>query len=123
MNLPITIYEKPTCSTCRQVLKAFETAGVPFDKVNYIISPPSKATLTKVVAGLDVPAQELIRTKEEEFRGLGLDAATMSSAQIVDLLHAHPALMQRPVLVIGDKYVLGRPVDKVERVLRSLKKV
>ena len=121
MKHAITIYEKPTCSTCRQVVKSFEAHGVPFEKINYIIDPPTRETLTAMVARLDVPAKELIRTKEAEFKALGVDADTMTNAHIVTLLAEHPALMQRPVIEHDGKYSLGRPLEKIDKFLRDLK--
>src|SRR5690349_14973154 len=91
MKQAITIYEKPTCSTCRQVKKAFDANGIDFNAVNYFIDPVSKSTLEKMVKGLDVPAKDLIRTKEEEFKKLNLDIDAMSPKEIVDVLVAHPA--------------------------------
>lgn len=122
MNHLITIYEKPTCSTCRQVKKAFDARGIAFDTIIYIIDPPSKADLERIVAGLDVPAQELVRTKEDEFKKLGLDISMMSPTEIVNLLSQHPALMQRPIIEIKGKYILGRPVDKIEHFLDEMAK-
>ena len=122
MNHDITIYEKPTCSTCRQVKKVFDSHGIEFETINYIIDPPSKSGLEKIISGLDVPMQELVRTKEEEFKKLNMDISTMSKADIVTVLHHHPGLMQRPVIEIRGKYVLGRPVGKIEKFLDEMAK-
>lgn len=122
MSHTITIYEKPTCSTCRNVKKAFDAHGIDFNAVNYIIEPLSKSVLTKMIAGLDVEAKALVRTNEEEYKALGVNVASMTNAQIVDLLVAHPAIMQRPVVEYNGKYILGRPVDKIEAFLATIAK-
>ncbi len=108
-----TIYEKPTCSTCRNVMQEFRARGIDFDDINYIIDPPSKATLKKIVAGIDCAPRDLVRTKEPEFKELGIDPETLTASTVVDLLAAHPTLLQRPVIEHNGKYLLGRPAEKV----------
>ncbi len=78
---------------------------------------PDRATLEWLVAHLDGPVEDLVR-KDALFDKLGLDPATFTDpAAVVDILVAHPALLQRPVVVKGDRAVIGRPKDRVRELL------
>jgi arsenate reductase len=120
MKQKITIYEKPTCSTCRNVMKAFEAHGLDFEAINYIIDPIPAAKLKEIVEKIDATPQELIRTKEEDFKALKIDPKTLTKADTLKILQKHPLLIQRPIIEVGNKIILGRPVEKVEELLGSL---
>ena len=78
---------------------------------------PDRATLEWLVAHLDGPVAELVR-KDALFAKLGLDPATLSdAAKVVDVLVEHPALLQRPVVVKGDRAIIGRPKERVRALL------
>ena len=93
----LTIYQKPTCSTCRDVMKRINEAGVEYDAINYIIEPPSRPKLAELVGKMGITPRELLHTKEPEYRQLGLDDPSISDDQILDAMASHPSLIQRPV--------------------------
>jgi arsenate reductase (glutaredoxin) len=108
----VTVYHNPNCSTSKSVLAMAEDAGVEVDVVQYLKTPPTRQRLTWLVEHLDGPVADLVR-KDPFFKELGLDAADYTEpAAVVDLLLEHPRLMQRPVLVKGDRVVIGRPKDR-----------
>lgn len=97
-----------------------EANGVEVDVVRYLKEPPDRATLEHLVSILEDPVEDLVR-KDAKFDKLGLDAASLvgNPAAVVDLLVAHKELLQRPVLVKGDRAIIGRPKDRVEPFLNG----
>jgi arsenate reductase len=115
----LTIYQKPTCSTCRDVMTRLKEAGIDYNAINYIIEPPSRQKLGELVAKMGVPARDLLRTKEPEYRELGLDDSSLGDGQILDAMAAHPSLIQRPILEYGDHAALARPADRVGAIVEG----
>lgn len=113
----ITFYQKPTCTTCRQVHQVLKDAGVDFDAVNYYIDPIPKAKLKELLKKMGIPARELLRTKEEIYKTLKLSEKKLSEEELVDLMAKHPDLIQRPILEKGSKAVLARPAEKAKEIL------
>src|SRR6185436_15250080 len=94
----ITVYQKPTCTTCRQVYAALKESGVDFDAVNYYTDPIPKTKLKELVKKLGIPARELFRTKEDIYKDLKLAGKEISDEQAIDLMVKHPDLIQRPIV-------------------------
>lgn len=117
----LTIYQKPTCSTCRDVMKRIKDAGIDYDAIDYIIEPPSRKTLAGIVRKMGVSARDLLRTKEPQYLELGLDNPELSDDQILDAIAGHPILLQRPILVYGRHATLARPAERVTEALREWK--
>jgi arsenate reductase len=117
MSDTITVYEKPTCTKCREMDKLLKARGVDFSKVNYYIEPLSKKKLTELVKKMNISPRELLRKSEPVYRELGLATGDFSDAQLISLMVEHPDLMQRPIVERGDKAVLGRPTENVEEIL------
>ncbi len=115
----VTILHNPNCSTSRHAMDAAGAAGVDVDVVQYLKAPPDRAELRGIIDKLEDPVADLVR-KDSYFTELGLDAADYTTPDsVVDLLTEHPRLMQRPVLVKGDRAIIGRPKDRVEPFLRG----
>jgi arsenate reductase len=109
----VTLFHNPNCSTSRHALDEVGAAGVEADVVQYLKTPLDRAGLLEVIAKLEDPAADLVR-KDGFFKDQGLSADDYTTAEAVaDLLVAHPRLMQRPVLVKGDRAIIGRPKDRV----------
>lgn len=119
MTDKITVYEKPTCSTCREVNKILTECGVDFDKVDYYVEPLSKSQINGLLTKMGISARELLRTKEGIYRDLGLAKAQLGEDELVELMVKHPDLMQRPIVERGKKAVLGRPADAIRAFLES----
>lgn len=91
--------------------------GVDAEIVLYLKAKPDRATLTWIVEHLEDPVTDLVR-RDAHFEKLGLTDADVATAdQVIDILEAHPKLMQRPVVVKGDRAIIGRPKDRVRTLL------
>jgi arsenate reductase len=116
----VTIFHNPQCSTSTKVVGMADELGADVDLVLYLKEPPTREKLTWLVKHLlgSKPA-DLVR-KDPFFESLGLDPDDYTTQKaVVDLLLEHPRLMQRPVLVKGDRVVIGRPVDRARELLES----
>ncbi|HYY42549.1 MAG TPA: ArsC/Spx/MgsR family protein [Pyrinomonadaceae bacterium] len=117
MTDKITVYEKPTCSKCREADKLLRESGVDFAKINYILEPIGEAKLRELIDKMSIAPRELLRTSEPSFRALGLDARALSDEEIIALLVRQPELLQRPIVERGGRAVLGRPVENIRALL------
>ena len=106
-----------TCSKCREMAKLLKEAGVDFDKINYYVEPLSQAKITELLKKMNIPARALLRTSEAIYKELGLAKAELSDKELVALMAKHPDLIQRPIVVKGDKAILGRPTENVQALL------
>ena len=115
----ITIYEKPTCTTCRQVHSALKESGVNFDAVNYYEDPLSKSKLTELVRKMGIRATQLFRKKEEVYKKLKLaqKEKDLTNEDAIELMVKHPDLLQRPIVEKGAKAILARPADRLKDIL------
>jgi arsenate reductase len=113
----LTVYQKPTCSTCRKVMMALRDAGVNFNAINYDIDPIPKATLKALLRKMNIGARELLRTKEPIYKQLKLATKALSDDEIIDLMVKYPGLIQRPILEIGNRAILARPAERVKEIL------
>jgi len=108
----ITVYEKPTCTTCRKVTKLLIESGVDFDKVNYYIKPFTKTKLQSLLRKMKLKPSELLRKNEKVFKDLKFKEKNYTEEQILDLMINHPDLVQRPIIENGNKAILARPPEK-----------
>ncbi|HET8721127.1 MAG TPA: arsenate reductase (glutaredoxin) [Nitrospira sp.] len=113
----VTIYQKPTCSTCRQAVQLLKDSGTPFTAVNYYEERFTAAQLKALLKKAGLSPREILRTKEDLYRQLNLAKTTLSDEALIDVLVAHPDLIQRPIVVKGDKVLLARPAERVKEVL------
>jgi arsenate reductase len=109
----ITVYEKPTCSTCRKLVALLKEQGVDFDSVNYSVLGLEVEEVRDLLAKAGLTPREVLRTREPEYKELGLADPGVSDDAIVAAIVAHPALLQRPIVVRGDRAVLARPIERV----------
>jgi arsenate reductase len=94
----IVVYQKPTCTTCRQVHAALKEKGVDFDAINYYVDPIPKTKLKDLLRKMGLSARELLRTKEPIYKSLKLGERTLSDSALIDLMVEHPDLIQRPIV-------------------------
>ena len=113
----ITVYQKPTCTTCRQVYQALKESGVDFNAVDYYIEPISEGKLKELVKKMGIKASELFRKKEEIYKKLKLDEKEVSDEEAVHLMVQHPDLLQRPIVEKGNKAILARPAERLKEIL------
>ncbi len=108
----LTVYEKPTCTTCRKLVALLEEEGVPFDRVNYMVEPLPEATLRDLLRKAGLRPRDVLRSREAKAAGIAPDDGR-SDDEILALLVEHPELLQRPIVEKGERAVLARPVEKV----------
>ncbi|HEY6121529.1 MAG TPA: ArsC/Spx/MgsR family protein [Pyrinomonadaceae bacterium] len=113
----ITVYEKPTCTKCRELDRLLRENEVDFRKVNYYLEPLSKKKLRELLKKMGISPRELLRTTEPVYRELGLAKGKFSDEQLISLMVEHPDLIQRPIVERGDRAILGRPVENVKPLL------
>lgn len=113
----IVIYEKPTCSTCRQAVQLVKDSGKPFRTVNYYVTPFTKTKLTALLKKGKLSARDVLRTKEDVYKELGLAKKNLPDDELVDLMIKHPDLIQRPIVEKGEQALLARPAELVKRFL------
>ena len=107
------IYHNPNCSTSRFAVDEATRLGVAADEVLYLKTKPSRDEILDLISKLEDPPADLVR-KDKFFEDQGLvDAEIQTPDQVADVLAMHPRLLQRPVLVRGDKAIIGRPKDRV----------
>ena len=107
------IYHNPGCKHSRGALEILEERAPATEVVLYLEAPPTKADLEQVLDLLEDPPADLVR-KDKRFTELGLaEADYQTREQVVEVLLEHPELMQRPIIIKGDRAVLARPSEKV----------
>ncbi len=118
MPKTITVYEKPTCSTCRNLAVLLKDNGIDYDKVNYYIEPLSISELTALITKTGLRPFDVLRKKEPEFKELGLSEST-PDRELIKAMVEHPNLLQRPIVEVGEKAVLARPVELALGLIRE----
>ena len=112
----ITIYHNPRCIKSREGLCEIENLNQPFKIRKYLDEPFTKVELEEVIKKLDISPFELVRTKEsiwiENFKGKQL-----SDSEIIQAMLENPKLIERPIIVIGNKAVIARPKEKINAIL------
>ncbi|MFK8328970.1 arsenate reductase (glutaredoxin) [Pseudomonas sp. BJa5] len=113
----LTLYHNPRCSKSRGALELLEARGLAPTVVRYLETPPSAAELAALLGKLGISARQLLRSGEDEYKDLNLADPSLSEAQLIDAMVKHPKLIERPILIAGDKAVVGRPPEKVLEIL------
>lgn len=113
----ITVYEKPTCSKCREVNVLLRESGIEFEKINYYIEPLDEKRLRSLLRKMKLAPRDILRTSEAIYRELGLSKNDFTDDELIALMLKHPDLIQRPIVERGDKAVLGRPVENIRALL------
>ncbi len=114
------IYHNPRCSKSRDSYNLLSEKGLEFETVEYLKTPLTKKELTALLVKLDIPAEELIRKGEKDFKE-NFKGKTLSEKQWISAMIDYPKLMERPIVVKGDKAVIGRPIEKVIDLLKGKK--
>ena len=112
------IYHNPRCSKSRNSHKLLQEKNIDFETVEYLKNPITKEELKGLLAKLGIPAIELIRKNEAEFKE-NFKGKDLSEDQWIDAMIKFPKLMERPIVVKGNKAVIGRPIEKVIQLLNE----
>jgi arsenate reductase len=113
----LLVYEKATCSTCQELAELLESRGIEFDRVDFHVEPLSEDEIREIVRKTGRPARTLFRASERVYEEHHLADREPDDDEAIALMAAHRQLMQRPVVVRGDRAVLARPVERVLELL------
>ncbi len=113
----LTLYHNPRCSKSRSALELLEGRGLTPTIIRYLETPPTAAELQDVLNKLGIAPRQLLRTGEDEYKQLNLADSDLSDEQLIEAMVAHPRLIERPILVAGDRATVGRPPEKVLEIL------
>lgn len=114
----LTIYQKPTCTTCRQTIKLVQASGRDYETVNYYETPFSKARLAALLKRAGLRPRDALRSKEDLYRKLKLGEKGLGDDELLELMVKHPDLIQRPFVDAGSAVILARPADSVKKLLK-----
>ncbi len=114
MSEKIVIYQKPTCSKCRAALSLLNDSGEEFESINYYETPLTADKLRELIQKLDMPVRDILRKDEPSARSL----STASDDEIIKAMVENPDLIQRPIVVRGNKAKLCRPLENVLELLK-----
>jgi arsenate reductase (glutaredoxin) len=113
----LTVYEKPTCTTCRRLGELLQQRGIEFERVDYHIDPLPEEKIRDLLRKAGVGPREVLRKKEPIYNELRLDSPDVSDDELIRLMAKHPQLLQRPIVERGERAVLARPPERVVEIL------
>lgn len=115
--MPVTIYHNPRCSKSRQALALLRDRNIEPEIVEYLKTPPDAETLSRLLNMLDLEPRELMRKKEKEYKENALGNPELSRDDLIAAMVAHPRLIERPIVIQGERAALGRPPEQVLDIL------
>ena len=115
----ITIWHNPRCSKSRAGLALLEEQGIAPEVVKYLDTPPTVAELTTLLDKLGMEPRELMRTKEVIYKELELKNVE-DDTQLIEAMVANPKLIERPIVIKGDRAVIGRPIENILTLLNKI---
>jgi arsenate reductase len=115
--MTITIYHNSDCGTSRNTLAMIRKSGVEPTIIEYLKTPPSREKLVELVKAMGIPVRALLREKGTPYHELGLDDPKWSDDELIDQMHAHPILINRPIVVTPKGVKLCRPSEAVLELL------
>jgi arsenate reductase len=111
--MDVIVYHNPDCGTSRNTLGLIRNAGIEPHIIEYLKTPPARLLLEQLIARMGMPVRALLREKGTPFRELGLADQSLTDAQLVDAMLAHPILINRPIVVTPNGVRLCRPSEQV----------
>lgn len=120
MTFPVTVYHNPECGTSRNTLDLIRHGGIEPTIVEYLVNPPTRSTLVKMIADAGLTVRQAIREKGTPYAELGLDNPALADDQLLDAMLAHPILINRPIVVTPLGTRLCRPSEAVLDLLPAL---
>lgn len=113
----LTLYHNPRCSKSRGALELLQARGLSPSIMLYLETPPDAGQLRDLLSKLGISARQLLRTSEDDYKTLNLADPSLSDDALINAMAAHPKLIERPILVAGEKAVIGRPPENVLELL------
>lgn len=115
--MSVKIYHNPRCSKSRQTLALIKDRGIEPEIIEYLKTPPSASEFKQILKLLNMTPRDLIRGQEAAYKEAGLDNPDLTTDQLIHTMIAYPILIERPIVVVGDKAALGRPPENVLAIL------
>lgn len=115
--MPVTIYHNPQCSKSRRTLALLNERQLDLEIIEYLSSPPDHGQLWDIIRMLEIAPRDLLRDRQPEFTALGLDADKLGDEELIDIMVRHPSVIQRPIVVNGNRACIGRPPESVLAIL------
>jgi len=115
--MSVKIYHNPRCSKSRETLQLLEENGTKAEVIEYLKTPPDETTLKSILKSLGIKAIQLVRKHEDEFKQAGLDREDLTEDEIIKAMVKYPKLIERPIVVNGNKVVIGRPPKNILTIL------
>lgn len=115
--MKVTIYHNPRCSKSRQTLALLEANGVKPQIIEYLVSPPDRKTLSRILSLLDLNARDIMRTTEPVYKEKDLGNEALTEDELIDAMIENPILIERPIVITDGKAVIGRPPENVLQIL------
>jgi arsenate reductase len=113
----LTVYEKPTCTTCRNLWVLLSEHGIDADRVNYHVTGLTEDEIRDLLRKAGLRPRKVLRTREPAYSDLALGERDLSDDELIALMAENPELVQRPIVVRGERAVLARPVERVLELL------
>lgn len=113
----LTIYHNPRCSKSRQTLSLLQDQGLEPEIELYLETPPNSQTLSLLLKKLGLNARQLLRRGEQEYKDQNLADASLSEQQLIAAMTQYPKLIERPIVVNGQRAAIGRPPESVLEIL------
>jgi arsenate reductase len=112
----VTVYEKPSCTTCKKLLLLLKREGVDVERIDYHVTGLTEPELRGLIAKAGVAPHELLRRRGVQVEAQNLGPDTYPD-ELIALMVAHPQLVERPIVVRGDRALLARPIERVMELL------
>jgi len=115
--MSVTIYHNPRCSKSRKTLELLQSKGVKPVIIEYLNDPPARKKLKEILTMLKMEPRQLMRTGESVYKENGLDDKSLGKEQLISAMLEHPILIERPIVVVNGKAVIGRPPENVLEII------
>lgn len=115
--MPVTIYHNPRCSKSRETLRLLKQNKVDLEIVDYLKSPPDVTQLTCILGLLGLEPRQLMRAGEAVYKDNNLGDEDLTREELISAMVEHPVLIQRPIVVAGNRACIGRPPESVLEIL------
>jgi arsenate reductase len=112
----LIVYEKPTCTTCRQLFELLAERGIEAERIDYHVTGLTEAEIRDLLAKANAGPRDVLRVREPAYAER-VAGRNLSDDELIALMAEHPELVQRPIVVRGDRAVLARPVERVLELL------
>ena len=116
-NDKVIIYHNPRCSKSRETLQILQDNNIEPEIIDYLEDPPTAQELKQIIAMLGVSARDLMRSTEPAHKEADLDDDSLSDDDIIEAICEYPSLLQRPIVVFGNKAIIGRPPVRVLEII------